>query len=240
MAVVSELVATMVLVRIYLYVIGRLSRDRATRHLVPPLRTVIESLETAAAHTETAVRAVTDARSGVDAADADLDEQISAFESALLLSVGKNRKSPRYKKLFPKGLLGATRTDPADQVRQARRIEDGITRDLGDQPFATDALPRITAAREALELQQAALQQAKDNLADVRAAERTVRIEASAQYRMTYGDLVKLFPHNLRKVRGFFRHEKAVKETEDPAEPSPTTPPVPAAPTAPEPTSPPA
>jgi hypothetical protein len=74
-----------------------------------------------------------------------------------------------------------------------------------------EALPRITAAREELERQQAALQKAKSDLLDVRAAERAVRIEASAQYRMMYGELVKRFPHNLRKVRGFFRQERGAK-----------------------------
>jgi hypothetical protein len=51
---------------------------------------------------------------------------------------------------------------------------------------------------------------------------------------------VKLFPHNLRKVRGFFRHEKAVKENEDPTDTSSATPPMPDAPATPEPPSPPA
>jgi len=215
MATITQLTSTVVWIRTILYLIGRMLRDRMTRHLVPALRTTVEALQHAAAATETAIGVVTDARSAVDAADADLDEQIDAFESALLRSVGKNRQDLRYKKLFPRGLVGAIRTSLVDQARTARRIEEGIARDLGDVPFAMEALPKITAAREELERQQAGLQAALDDLARVRSDERTVRMEAWSQYRIMYGELVKLYPHNLPKVRGFFRQDRAVKDDEE-------------------------
>jgi len=44
-----------------------------------------------------------------------------------------------------------------------------------------------------------------------------VRVEASRQYRVAYGELVKLFPHNLKKVRSFFRHERANEEADEAA-----------------------
>ncbi|MBN1774634.1 MAG: hypothetical protein JXB32_25460 [Deltaproteobacteria bacterium] len=232
MAALTQLTSTVVWIRTILYLIGRMMRDRMTRQLVPGLRTTVEALQRAGAATETAIGVVTDARSAIDAADADLDEQVDAFESVLLRSVGKNRQDLRYKKLFPKGLVGATRTNLVDQVRAARRIEEGIARDLGDVPFAVEALPKIAAAREELERQQAVFQASLDDLARVRADERTARMEASAQYRIMYGELVKLYPHNLRKVRGFFRQDRAVKDEEEEAGTTPTavTPPVPASP----------
>jgi len=35
------------------------------------------------------------------------------------------------------------------------------------------------------------------------------------QYRVAYGELVKLLPHNLKKVRSFFRHERASGQADE-------------------------
>ena len=229
MADLTQMTSTLVWIRAILYLVGRLVRERTTRHFAPALRTLVEALDRAVAATESAIRAVTDARSAVDAADADIDEEIGSFEADLLLSVGKNRKAARYRKVFPKGLVGATRTRSGEQAQLARRVEESIERELPDVPFAQEALPKIRAAREELERREATLRTAQDNLGAARAAERAARMEASSQYRIMHGELVRLFPYNLRKVQGFFRHERSDAGAGDKAETPPAAEPAPEA-----------
>ena len=54
-------------------------------------------------------------------------------------------------------------------------------------------------------------------------------MEASDQHRIMYGELVKIFPHNLRKVRGFFRHERSDGDADDATEAPPAAEPAPEA-----------
>jgi hypothetical protein len=216
-------------IRTILYLIGRVGKERTTRHLVDALRPTVDTLDRVAAATETADRAVVAARAAVDAADNDLDEQIATLEAMLFLAVARNRKDTRYRKVFPNGLTGATRTNAGEQVRLCRRIEEVLVRDFADDASMQEASARITGTREELGRRLAAYQQAVDDRNAARTAERRARIDAGDARRIAYAELLKIFPQNLRKVRSFFRHSRANGAADAPDAPTPVTEPRPVA-----------
>ena len=165
------------------------------------------------------LRALSRARAVFDAADMDIDREITAFESALLIQVGKDRRSGPYRKIFPNGLTAVTRTRSALQLRQLRTIEDAIRREFPDAAWAQEALTKITAAREEYERQVAALRRAEEDLAATRAAERAARVDATRQLRYTYAELLKVYAHTPRQAGTFFPRVTRSSKSTDPSEP---------------------
>ncbi len=197
--------STALWIRVLVYLVASLTRNRAVRDLVPLAEQGLDTLEGAAAATAKAERALVGAAALRDAADAELDEVVNEAEGRLYLAVGKNRKSPAYQKAFPNGLVAVTGAPPADEIRLVKVLEDTFKRDLADQPFVADVLPRLTAAREELERQLPLHQAALDAVATAWAAELAARHDARRQYRVIYAELVKRYPDSLRKVNAFFR-----------------------------------
>ncbi len=73
--------------RVALYLIARLTRNRRTRGLVPLIKPVLQALEAAAAVADRFERALIEARAYHDGADDDLDDVVTAFEGELFLFV---------------------------------------------------------------------------------------------------------------------------------------------------------
>lgn len=219
MATLNQVTSTTVWIRTILYLMRRVGKEGNTRHLVEGLRPTVEALDRVLAAVEAADRALVSARADLDAADNDVDEQLSILDFNMLQSVGRNRKAAAYRKVFPDGLTGATRTNPEGQLRICRRIEEVLARDFAGDATAQQSLAAIRVAREDLERRLAAYRQALDDLHAARAAERQARIDAGDAYRIAYADLVKVFPQNLRKVRSYFREARANSAADEPPSP---------------------
>ena len=225
MATLNQVTSTTVWIRTILYLMRRVGKEGGTRQLVEGLRPSIEALDRVSAAVELAQRALVGARADVDAADNDLDEELAILDFNLLQSVGRNRKAAAYRKVFPEGLTGATRTNPEDQVRLCRRIEEVLARDFAGDTTVQPSLAAIRAAREEMDGRLAVHRQAVDDLNAARAAERQARIDAGDAYRIAYAELVKIFPQNLRKVRSFFHQPRPVAGAADgPPQPGPLEP----------------
>lgn len=200
-------------IRFLLYVMTRVLREKATEHLATGLQSTVDALDAVGLAAEGKLRALSRARAASDAADMDIDREITAFESALLVLVGKDRRSGPYRKIFPNGLTAVTRTRSSIQLRQVRTIEDAIRREFPEAAWAQEALTKITAAREEYERQGAALRRAEEDVAGARAAERAARVDATRQLRYTYAELLKIHAHSPRQAGSFFpranRSEKA-------------------------------
>ncbi len=227
--------STALWVRVALYVIARLTRNKVTRDLIPVIQPALDALDAAAAAMERAERALVAARAHYDGADDDLDEVVTAFEGQLYLAVGKNRKAALYQKCFPNGLLAVTGARIPDEVRLVKTLEGAIARELGDADYAKRLLPGIAAAREEVEAQVPLLQKALDAAAAAWSVELGARHDIRRQYRIIFAELVKLFPDNTRKVNSFFRDPGsarrgggAAEDTDEEVEPAPATPPTPA------------
>lgn len=199
-------------------------RKNATEHLATGLQSSVDALDAVGRAAEGKLRALSRARAAFDAADMDLDREITAFESALLVSVGKDRRSGQYKKIFPDGLTAVTRTRSAMQLRQVRAVEDAIRREFPDAAWAQEALAKIAAAREDLERQAAALRRAEEELAGARAAERAARVDATRQLRHTYAELLKVYAHSPRQAGAFFPRVTRSAKPSDPDEDAPVAP----------------
>jgi hypothetical protein len=231
--------STALWVRVVLYLIARLTRNKTTRHLVPVIQPALDALDVAGAGMERADRALIGARAGHDGADDELDEAVTGFEGELYVSVGKNREAGLYKKCFADGLVAVTGAKVSDEVRLVKTLEATIARELRDAEFAARLLPRITAAREEMERQIPLLQQTLDAAATAWSVELAARQDIRRQYRIVFAELVKLFPENMKKVNSFFRDPGSVRRgavadegeaDESPvvATPGPGTPPSPA------------
>lgn len=191
--------------RVVVYLLARLTRNRRTRGLVPLIKPVLQALEAAAAVADRFERALIEARAYHDGADDDLDDVVTAFEGELLIFVNKQRKSSLYKKCFPKGLQAVTRAPIPDEIRLVRTLEGVIARELENEDFAKRLLPRITAAREEMERQVDLLKQAIDQFASAWSAELAARHDLRRQYRIIFAELIKLFPEDMKMVNRFFR-----------------------------------
>ena len=192
-------------VRVLVYLVARLTRNRATRDLVPVVKPALDALEAAAAAADRSERGLIEARAHRDGADDDLDEAVTAFEGELLLFVGKKRGASPYKKCFPKGLVAVTGARIPDEIRLVKTLEGTVARELKDEDFAKRLLPRIAAAREEMERQVPLLTGAIEGFAGAWSVELAARHDLRRQYRIVFAELVKLFPENMRKVNSFFR-----------------------------------
>ena len=197
--------STTLWVRVVLYLIARLARNKTTRHLMPVIQPALESLDAAAAGMERADRALIGARAGHDGADDELDEVVNGFEGELYLSVGKNRKADVYKKCFADGLVAVTGARIPDEVRLVKTLEGTIARELKDEEFAKRLLPQMTTAREEMERQLPLLRKAQDDTAAAWSIELAARHDIRRQYRIVFAELVRLFPDNMKRVNSFFR-----------------------------------
>ena len=190
-----------------------------TEHLAPGLQPTVDALDAVARETETRQRAAARTRAQFDAADMDLDREVTAFESALLISVGKDRRSGRYRKIFPNGLSAVTRSRTSAQPRQVRTVEDAIRRELPEVAWAQEALTNIGSALEEYERQNAALRRAEEDLAAARSAELAARVDASRQLRFTHAELLKVYAHSPRQAGTFFPRTNRAEKA-DPSEPA--------------------
>lgn len=200
-------------VRVVVYLIARLTRNRLTRLLVELIQPALDSLEETAAAMKVAERAMIIARAQYDGADEELDEIVARFEGELLLHVGKNRKSPLYRKFFPKGLVAVTGAKVSDEVRLVKTIEAAIPRELPGVEFAIRLLPQITTAREEMETQMAAFQVSLDASATAWAGELGARHDLRRQYRIVFAELIKIFPESMKKVNSFFKDVKSARRS---------------------------
>lgn len=226
----SASASTSLWVRIVVYLLTRLTRNRLTRGLTAFIQPALDALEASAAATARAERNLVIVRAQYDGADEELDEVVNQVEGNLLLHVQKNRKAPLYQKVFPNGLTAVTAAPVPDEIAAVKLVEAAMARELVDVEFATRLLPELRAAREELERQVPLFQAAVDEVGRLWAAELAARHDLRRQYRIIFAELVKVFPDSMKKVNSFFRDPGSARRAA-PEEPETTEPAAPTAPT---------
>lgn len=203
------------------YLLARLKSD-------PDVVTAIKGFESA----QTALRQVNEAERAAyrresaavavrDHADFRLDETVRGFELALLASVSKNRQAREYKACFPDGLTAVIAAPVREETQAVKRIQARLA-ELPSSDFKKH-LASLTAARQALESADSTLEEATNGHASAMTREMTARREWIRSYRVTYAELLSLFPENKRRVEAYFRPRSGGEriETEEAAASTP-------------------
>lgn len=211
----SQSSSSSLFIQLFVYLVAGLRCDRLAAALAAVAEPILAALRKVRDDVELAKQAVLEARARCNAADRDLDQAVNLFEANLLVSVGRNRKTLRYRKLFPAGLMAVTRVRTEDELAMVRALEEAMRTEMADSPLATEHLPRIAAAREETERRFAEWQAAKVALAAARGAEWRMRGDAREQYRVISGKLIATFPDDPRKADSFFMQPSEARALDD-------------------------
>ncbi len=191
-------------------VYGAYLRARLTAHpesapLVHTLADASSALVAANERQREALATLQDALSSRDYAALVTDRMLTQFRLAVLSHVNSDRSDRLYARYFPKSSLGPqAQMSPAWLVARINRLtayleDDGSPEAL--KPWAS----RLTEQRIALEKTMSVAGVADDTHANAQLAEVMQRSTWLGSYRGIYGDLIKLFPADRKKVESFFR-----------------------------------
>jgi hypothetical protein len=135
-------------------------------------------------------------------ADLLLDRIVNKVESVILADVNKNRDSPIYKKLFPKGLRGITNAPYEEEVQQVERFEQ-VLRETKPE-IAEIYGAKLQQARERSNQSIIDLKKAISDEGIAFADEKIARLDWLTQYKKNYGVLIAMFPDDKALVEEFF------------------------------------
>ena len=138
-----------------------------------------------------------------DTEDESLDATIKAFSDALYNSTGRDRKSPRYSIIFPKGSTPFTKPRLFKQVKVTKSLII-LLKSIKDDPTVDKYLPIIEQGLKALEESLELYQETLDNLDTAKSAEYVARMQFVTNYISTYGAVVKIMGSK-RHAEPFFK-----------------------------------
>lgn len=131
-----------------------------------------------------------------------LDRLLKKIEALILSEVNRNRQSPLYRKLFPKGLSGLVNVSPEEEVRLVTVFRQMLRESKPELAEQYDG--QIEQAQNRLSEANSGLKAAIDEEARTFAEEKNARIDFITRYKKNYGSLIDLFPDDRNLVEEFF------------------------------------
>jgi hypothetical protein len=186
----------------HVYLEARLNADAETKDLAPPLVAARTGLEAADAAHQAAREAMLAQLALRDGADSAADDALRAAYQALQVSENRagGKAGPRTKRVFGKGLRGAT-DGPADAQPGVMAIIAGLLASDPD-PTVNAHETAVTQAADALEVANEAYAAAIGAVQIAYGQELAARSEWIRQYEKVYGELIARV--GKRKAEGYF------------------------------------
>ena len=178
------------LTRLGVYSTSRINADPRTRDLAALLKTRTDDIRQKKREREDAQDRLVDTEAVADAADEGLDLSIKYLADDVYNAAGRSRRSPRYRRIFPKGATPYTQPRLFDQDESTDELLRHLDK-LADDPVVAEHRPEIEARHNTL---KEALAQYKEAVADVQNAKSAEYLAKSAfivTYVSTYGSVVE-------------------------------------------------
>lgn len=206
------------LIHLGVYTESRLAVDPRTEALAPLLRAKVEALQTSSAARVAARQELTRLEARADAAERKLDLATKGFADGLFQDVGRGREHPRYRALFPAGVLPYTQPRRLDQVAATEKLLRLCDANATD-PVVIARRPEIEATLTTLVEALKPVTEALLALEKARTVEYQARATFVATYASTYHQAIVALGVKAEAEEAFLRFRSEKAATDDATDP---------------------